>query len=114
MVASLHKVYRLNIYCNQRSRDYLKNETPYAHRRRRKDEPTLPNFRVTLTRTVTQTHDLDIEADDKEQAESEGDAEATNIADEDWLDDDLQSDPEVTKVVELSESGDEFVEEAEE
>ena len=74
-------------------------------------------FAVTVERQVSQTHDLEIEAEDEDTAREVAEDQIPTIAPDAW-DPGLEEDPEVIKVVELSdgdeseEEGDELEEEA--
>ena len=67
----------------------------------------MKTYRVTVTREITQTYDLEIEAEDEADARDQANDEILSISAGDWSDLDAGSDPEIVKVVELTDDGDE-------
>jgi hypothetical protein len=67
----------------------------------------MKTYRVTVTREVAQTKDLEIGAESEDDAREEAESEVGNIAEDEWSYDDLASDPEITEVVELSDDEEE-------
>jgi hypothetical protein len=72
---------------------------------KRREDPTMKTFAVTVERQISQTHDLEIQAESSNEARELAEDEIPNIDNDDW-DIGHADEPEVTKVVELS-NGDE-------
>jgi hypothetical protein len=72
----------------------------------------MKTYRITVSREITQTRDLEIEAETEDEARDEAEGEIGNIADDGWSDDPA-GDPEITEVVELSEDDEAEDDEAE-
>jgi hypothetical protein len=72
-------------------------------------------WRVTITRELSQEHDMEIEADTEDEACEKAEEEIYTISDDDWEESDLQEDdPKIKKVVELTNDGEEPEEKDEE
>lgn len=74
----------------------------------------MPNYRIIVTRHIEQTHDLDLEADNEDEAREEAENEIENIAEDDWVDGFTSEDPEISKVVELADDGEEATDDEDE
>jgi hypothetical protein len=75
----------------------------------------MKTWRVTITRELSQEHDMEIEADTEDEACEKAEEEIYTISDDDWEDSALQEDdPKIKKVLELSDGGEEPEEKEEE
>ena len=73
----------------------------------------MKTYRITVRREVEQTHNIEVEADNEDDARDQAEGEIDNIADDSWDDGFTTSDPEVTKVVELTDEGEEVTDDGE-
>ena len=67
----------------------------------------MKTYHVTVSREMTQTHVLEVEAEDEDAAREQAESEIDNIADGDWDDGVADSDPEIDKVQEVADDGEE-------
>jgi hypothetical protein len=62
----------------------------------------MKTYRITISRQMPQTHDLEIEAENEDDAWIQANQEIANISEDDWDDGVVGEDPEISKVVELT------------
>jgi hypothetical protein len=67
----------------------------------------MKTYHVTVSREMTQTHVLEVEAEDEDGAREQAESEIDNIAEGDWDDGVANNDPEIDKVEEVADDGEE-------
>ena len=72
----------------------------------------MKTYHVTVSREMTQTHVLEVEAEDEDEAHDLAEDEIQNIAEDDWDDGVANNDPEIDRVQEVADDGEEAKDDA--